>query len=231
MPRGSDIPRLLAVAGCAIVLAACGADAPTAAPASPAQPSNAVILTGATATRDSVFVEFYVTPTGGTFTLGRNNVWFPPNSICDPATSSYGVGEWDEPCTPATTPVRIRARMGTGGKDGHKNWIHFEPELRFVPSADPSGWVILYMWTPDAKKGMPKNPGRAAAIAEKYKIYWLPGWGVEPVDESLEDPTLETVVLWGSGYVYRRVKHFSGFQVGVGFASEEERELEATLEY
>lgn len=224
MLRGSDIPRRLAIAGCALVLAACSADAPTAVPATPAQPSSAVIITGASTTDDSVFVEFEVTPSGGVFTLGRNSVWFPANSICDPATSSYGVGEWDAPCTPATTPVRIRARMGTGGRGGDRSWVHFEPELRFVPASAPSRWVILYMWTPDAKKARPRNEVRAAAIEEKYKIWWVPGWGQAPVDESLDDPTLRTVVLWGSGFVYRRVKHFSGFQVGVGFASEEERE-------
>src|SRR5437764_4526430 len=34
-----------------------------------------------------------------TYQLGAgNSITFPAGSLCDPSTSSYGMGEWDKPC-------------------------------------------------------------------------------------------------------------------------------------
>ena len=38
------------------------------------------------------------------------------------------------------------------------------------------------------------------------------------IDESLTDPTLKTYALRSYGMLYRRVKHFSGYQVSAGVA-------------
>ncbi len=43
---------------------------------------------------------FTVTSAGGTFRIGGlYALQFPANSICDPATSTYGPGTWNDPCT------------------------------------------------------------------------------------------------------------------------------------
>jgi hypothetical protein len=56
--------------------------------------------------------------------------------------------------------------------------------------------------------------GEAALINRSLNILWSPAIGVPGIDESLEDPSLRTYVL--GGYAYRRIKHFSGYNVTSG---------------
>ena len=37
-----------------------------------------------------------------------NSITFPAHSLCDRDQSSYGAGEWDKPCTQATSPVTVQ---------------------------------------------------------------------------------------------------------------------------
>ena len=230
MFRGSDIPRILAVAGIALLAACSDATAPTesatpslsqraAAAAAPAEmPTSvrqAIYVTNVATTKDSVVVDFVVTPSGGWFVVGYNAVYFPPNSICEPTTSSYGPTTWDRPCTPASGPVAIRGRAGSA--PGNRGWIHFDTDLRFVPTSDPARWVRIYMWTQVVQRSAPAD---SAAVERQFDIFWVPTPGATPVDESLTDPTLKTSVYWGSGIVSRRVKHFSGYQVGNGYVED-----------
>ncbi len=46
-------------------------------------------------------------------TIGEHQIKFPAASICDPATSTYGIGEWDAPCQPLKTPITT---LSPGGK-------------------------------------------------------------------------------------------------------------------
>jgi hypothetical protein len=147
--------------------------------------------------------------------VGYNAVYFPPDAICEPTTSGYGPDTWDRPCQPTTRPITIRGRAGTGIHD--RGWIRFDEDLRFVPSDDPARWVRIYMWTAAVQRSRPND---AAAREQAYNIFWVPAPGARPVDESLADPTLATTVMWGTGLVTRRVKHFSGYQVGNGFVDE-----------
>ena len=149
--------------------------------------------------------DIIVEPSGGVFTLGRHSIWFPANSICDPATSSYGLTEWDQPCTPISEPIRIHAKLRE--QDG-RSWVDFSPELRFVPSNDERRWVYLFMSTRESKRRRGNNVPT---------ILWSPAIGVPGIDESLTDRTLET--RWSKQYggVYRRIKHFSGYNVHSGY--------------
>ena len=151
------------------------------------------------------------TPTGFTFTvnptknetfvyMGQHKIVFPANSICDPATSSYGPAEWDAPCEPLTTPITITA--DTMSINGHP-YIKFSPALRFVPTADPKQWVMLYM-----KDASASDP----LVGPTLTILWEAPDG-SFVDETLSDPTLATQVQGSSSIVYRRLKHFSGYLV------------------
>ena len=215
MFRGSDIPRVIIVGGF-LLLGACTTDAPTTAPATRTAPSAAkadVIVESTSTTGDSVTVQLRVTPTGGWYAIGKSRVYFPPNSICEPSTTSYGPTEWDKPCTPAKGDVHIVART----KNDHtRTWIHFSPDLRFVPSAASSGWVYLYMYSDEVKRATVEQ---RAAVQERNRIFWLPSAGALPVDESLTDATLATSFHWPAGWVYRRVKHFSGYQVGADLSA------------
>jgi hypothetical protein len=143
--------------------------------------------------------------------LGAHMVTFPDHAICDPATSSYGPALWDAPCTPATQPVELTVHAWM---DLERNVVRlsFTPDIRFVPSDDPERWVRLFL-----KEKIATDESLTGD--EVPNIVWLPFADGAPVDESLTDPTLETQVSPLSGYLWRRVKHFSGYTVAAGRAS------------
>jgi hypothetical protein len=154
---------------------------------------------------DNSSADFTVTPSGGYFQMGRHGIVFPRNSICDPATSSYGPEFWDDDCRVLREPIRIHAELRQ--QDG-REWVDFSPELRFRPSHRAVDWVWIYMQTDAATLPDPS-----------LNILWSPAIGVPGIDESIEDPTLRTFVSPFSGYAYRRIKHFSGYNVTSGFTS------------
>ena len=158
---------------------------------------------------DESFANFTVTPSGGYFRMGKHGIVFPRNVICDPETSSYGRESWDSKCEILRRPIRIRAELRA--QDG-REWVDFSPELRFKPSRNPFEWVWIYMRTPAARYG-----------GNSLSILWSPAIGVPGIDESLEDPSLRTYVSPWTGYAYRRIKHFSGYNVTSGRAVRGER--------
>jgi hypothetical protein len=137
--------------------------------------------------------------------LGQYLLVVPANAVCDPATSSYGPGTWDAPCHPAGGSVHVDATVTT--IDG-RDYVDFNPHLRFVPSSDPSGWVTIHTI-------------RLAAIGghgdlRRFAILFSETPGGPVVDESASDPTLATHVNTWTGGVWRRVKHFTGYNVHTG---------------
>jgi hypothetical protein len=159
---------------------------------------------------DSASAEFTVTASGGTFALGPHAIYFPPNSICDPATSSYGPTEWNAPCTPATEPVRFRAEVRS--VDG-RSWVDFTPAVRFVPASDPANGVWLYMKT----ASISADPDSVRAALRRMSILYSPAIGIDGVNEALTDPDLRTYVWLEGGIAFRRIKHFSGYNIHDGF--------------
>lgn len=165
---------------------------------------------------DRSSAEFTVTPSGGYFQMGSHGIVFPRNSICDPATSSYGPAFWDDDCRVLRAPIRIRAQLRQ--QDG-REWIDFSPELRFRPSRRAVDWVWIYM--------------RTDAATQPYaslNILWSPAIGVQGIDESIEDATLRTFVN-PVGYAYRRIKHFSGYNVTSGYSSIPNELRESSSDY
>ena len=178
------------------------------APAIAGMPNAAIYVKRMDTTSAVKSADIVVTPEGGWFVLGKHGVYFPPNTICDPAKSTYGVTEWDKWCTTITRPIAIHAEIDPAKSE----WIVFSPDLRFKRSSDTNRWVYLFMFSEEAA-------GRylsEAEVAEKYKIDWLPSAGLPPVDEAISDATLKTRAYGNSGYLYRRVKHFSGYLVSIG---------------
>jgi hypothetical protein len=157
---------------------------------------------------DSTAGDFYVGPNGGVFMVGNHAVVFPAGSVCDPATSTYGRGTWDDACSPITRSLRVHAEIRRS--DGVTS-IDFSPALRFVPSSSPSSWVWLLMYSPDAK-------GATSDLA-RFNIFYAPAAGAAPIDETSSDATLRTYVDTFSGISIRRIKHFSIYESGYGLAS------------
>ena len=141
--------------------------------------------------------------TSRTYAFGQNWIHFPAHSICDPATSGYGIGLWDTPCTAATQPVQVTVKWT--GRGGYAFAV-FSPELRFVPADARNGsrWVILSL-----------HSQRKLHDLDAYSILYDAG-GNDWIDESLTDPTLRARLDPLHNSVYRRVKHFSGYMVAAG---------------
>ena len=197
-------PRILPVFA-ALVVVGCS-DQPSAPEATASSEESPFLKVYPTYAADGKSADIIVEPSGGYFTLGKHVIAFPANSICDPALSTYGVSEWDAPCAPITTPIHIHAELRE--QDG-RTWIDFSPELRFVPSDNEAEWVYLFMRTNAAE-------GKYLTSKNAPAILWSPAIGVPGVDESLDDPTLKTKWDRRLGGVYRRIKHFSGYNVYSG---------------
>lgn len=192
------------LAGCSDTTVAPSA-APSAEPTSmmraPAErPSLA--LSGTSTTNG--ITTFTVGRSGGAFFVGNHAVVFPANSICDPAVSTYGPGEWDKPCRTIRQPITVTAQVKTVG--GVKA-IDFTPSLRFEPSRNPSQWVWIFMYTPEA---------RGATDLSQFNILFAESFGATPVNDAALDPTLRTYVDAQTGMSFRRIKHFSGYIVASG---------------
>jgi len=177
--------------GAAALTTACRDESPPVAPG--AAPS---LSTGANAP-ESGTVTFIVPPDKGLAqNIGDHKIKFSKGAICDPALSSYGTGEWDQPCTAATVPVQITAYYW---KDRGHPRIDFYPALRFNPKAK----VYLYLMD----KSLSQDP------SERH-IAWVDSTGAV-IDESLTDPEVATYV-GKNDYLYRRIKHFSGYLIASG---------------
>jgi hypothetical protein len=130
-----------------------------------------------------------------TYGIGRDHrITFPKYSICDPKRSTYGPLEWDAPCEPATYSIKITA-VSWYDREGHPR-VEFSPELRFVPTTE----VILAMRDEDA------------AGDPQATILFCVDLGT-CFDDALLDPSLQTVRDPKTGFLSRRIKHFSGYHV------------------
>lgn len=199
--------RSLALAS-AVTLAACSdyGVAPTEVTLARGQRPNAELL----ALGDTVTTTFLYAPeTGGTFVLGNGHkIVFPAYSVCDPLVSSYGADTWDAPCAPATVPIAIVARAYTNAA-GHPR-VDFQPALRFVPTMQDRGYVKLFFRD---------KPASDPVLSSMLSIEYCDDAGV-CIDEAATDPTLRTHVSTSAGMVWRRVKHFSGYNVAAGRAED-----------
>ena len=125
--------------------------------------------------------------------IGQHRLVIPSRGVCDPAVSSYGIGTWDDACRPLTQPIAITATAYVDAT-GHP-FVQFQPALRFVPGRVTT--LFLY--------------DKHASADVFAKIVYCPDTGA-CIDESLTDPSLLTYKA-GKDTYYRRIKHFSGYNV------------------
>lgn len=152
---------------------------------------------------DTTVTQFTIDPTSATmFTVGQTHaLYIPAHAVCDLTSSSYGPGEWDKPCAPMTQPLVITAKSWKNAQGLPQ--VDFSPSLRFNPNA--GGEVTLFLKVTSSKK-LRTTPG----------IYYCATVHAVCVDEQLTDPTLATHVDKQNSYAYRRIKHFSGYNVSSG---------------
>jgi hypothetical protein len=195
---------LLAMSGVVVASSACSTDAtsplPLAAPGSagfskgPSRPSTVYDAEGS----DDVYT-FQINPLHDNYlTFGEHSLWLPAHSVCDPTTSSYGMGTWNDACAPLTTSITITAKVRSAS--GGLPRVDFEPALRFNPAT--ATYLTLTVKGKQAKEA-----------AEMRVLYCPTSSSKDCVDEALTDPTLKTVLDRSMKMVYRRIKHFSGYLV------------------
>lgn len=208
-----QLARLAAIL-CALVLAACdgGPTAPTAIAPPQASLTAARIhpergaRTGTDATTsgtDTVITVFTVGPHGGRFLIGGEHVIdFPDHAICDPARSSYGPGTWDRKCRTLGRAITFTAKSWVDAQ-GHPE-VFFSPEIRFAPTRDPRQGVVLYLkdWS--------------AASDPSTHIDWCAEPGTSCLDDGKHRPWMQTQRDPASGWIYRIIEHFSGYNIAAG---------------
>ena len=155
-----------------------------------------------------------LSPNGGTYHVGDFDIVMPAGAVCDPATTKYGARYWDDDCKPATGSIIVNV---IAKKQGKGVSVDFQPDLRFRPGA---GWVVIQtnaysaLLTSTAVRQLSPRSG----FFENFSIQYVPTGGTRQLNEfrSTGDPSLLTHVDLGTGRVWRRVKHFSGYIVYAG---------------
>jgi hypothetical protein len=149
------------------------------------------------AENDTVVAVFRTNPVGSlTANIGPHKLSIPAGAVCAPALSGYGAAYWDLPCAPALGGIEITAKAWTM-PNGHA-MVSFSPDLRFAPTAE----VLLYLRDKDVAMG----DGLTILYCDAANAC---------IDESIADPSLATRFDLRSGFVYRRIKHFSGYMVAM----------------
>lgn len=205
LPTKARSTRFLALAATGVMLAACAGE--STAPAVKQQATTSQL-------RTSPFVptaaeKALIGVVDGTYSfninagsdqairLGPNYLSIPANSICDIATSSYGIGHWGESCTPQTGDVTITAVVRNAATD-HPS-IDFYPAMRFAPANK----VNLYIYVPTGMEDFQK----------RWTMKYCADGSLACVDEATTDPDLVSNVDVANKMVFRRIKHFSGYVV------------------
>ena len=156
---------------------------------------------------------FTVTAAGGSFDVGIFTVNFPANSVCDPDVSSYGPGTWDSGCATLGDGQSVTVKATYGFTLGGGPVVDFTPALRFNPkttvtiSTDVYAPVLTYFrnyWlgNPDALR--------------YFGVYYTPDFGTTAFTDAGRDGSLATHVNLTTGIVWRRIKHFSGYNISSG---------------
>ena len=198
--RASLVPLLTTVAS--LMLAGCAGDAtsPSAAQpktlsafrTSPFVPTDAQrALVGVA---DGTYT-YQIDPSQAqSLTFGASHLDIPANAVCDLATSSYGMGTWNDSCATQTEPFTITAVVRNAATD-HPS-VEFQPALRFNPQAN----VNLYLYVTDQ-----------ATLNNTKVMYYCNE--TECVNEAQADADLTSNVDVENKVVFRRIKHFSGYVV------------------
>jgi hypothetical protein len=152
---------------------------------------------------DTMVEKFTVDPTKGSIvilgTTTQHIIAMPANALCNPNTNTYGPTEWLKPCTLATAPINFTVK--TWKDVSGRPHAEFQPAIRFTP--DDTKKVRLYFQDRDLAN---------------YSVVYIPYCNAAAVcvNEEVNDPAQQTYVapLLGGGYwVYRTLRHFSGYNV------------------
>jgi hypothetical protein len=157
---------------------------------------------------------FTVSDDGGKFSIGDGlyTIVFPSNSVCDPANSSYGPGTWDLPCATLQDGQSITI-TATYGFTNHGLSVDFSPALRFSP--DKEVRISTSVYAPVLTMFSSYFAANPSAL-HFLGIYYAPDLSSAGTTDAAFDYSLVTHVNLTTGLVWRRIKHFSGYNVVSG---------------
>jgi hypothetical protein len=158
---------------------------------------------------------FTLTSDGGSFDVGGGffTLNVPANAVCSLA-SSYGPGTWDDECTTLGQDESITV-TATFGINGGGPAVDFSPELRFSPNAQVTLSTSLYAQILTAGADFFRQHPSTLSF---FGMYYAPTFGADVVTDAGSDPSLVTHISLTTGLVWRRIKHFSGYNVTSGLA-------------
>src|SRR5690349_9954936 len=203
MMARSRASMLTMLAATSLMLAACSGDATSPSAAKPAQQLSVLktspfVPSGAqralVGVSDGTYT-FQIDPSQAqSLQFGASHLDIPANAVCDLATSSYGVGTWNDACAAQTDTFTITAVVKDAATD-HPS-VEFQPALRFNPQSN----VNLYLYVTDQ-----------ATLDNSKVLKYCNETGC--VDEAQADADLISNVDVENKVVFRRIKHFSGYVV------------------
>jgi hypothetical protein len=187
----------------AVTLAACSDSPvdPSATQASELKPEGAHLTIASTSvTTATLYPQYdnvYVSVEG-------HRIVIPAYSICQVDVSGYGPGYWNKPCNPQTAPITFT--IATMVKSDGSSAVAVKPDVRFAPGKT----VMAYL--KDAKGAT--TPGAYIAYCA---LVQKEDQDFHCYDEGKYDPQMTTYRDPAQGIIYRRLKHFSGYNVVFGF--------------
>ena len=137
---------------------------------------------------------------------------FPANSICDPATSTYGPGTWNDPCSTLADGQSVTI-TATYGFTASGFTIDFSPALRFNPNTKVLIATNVYA---NAITSHADYYAANPSALHYLGIYYRPQLDGAAQTDAGSDASLVTHVNLNTGIVWRRIKHFSGYNVYTG---------------
>ncbi len=156
---------------------------------------------------------FTLTAAGGSFDVGLFTVNFPANSVCDPKTSSYGPGTWDSDCATLGDGQSVTVTATYGFTLSGGPVVDFSPALRFNPKTNVTISTDLYAPVLTFFRSyFIANPD----ALHYFGMYYTPDFGTTGLTDAGRDPSLITHVNLTTGLVWRRIKHFSGYNISSG---------------
>lgn len=164
---------------------------------------------------DNALTEKFVIEPGGTkVRVGEFTLKFDPDAVCA-LDSGYGEGVWKNHCEPLGRDIEITAKLFVSGV---QSFVEFSPDIRFNPDRD----VTVSVMRPEIIGVRLDKKKR-----QEYDMWYTKRIGNARlfIDESWRDPDLRTRFNTETGRVWRKIQHFSGFVIHVGYCSENPNDL------
>lgn len=161
-------------------------------------------------------VTFTLTSAGGSFSIGDlYTLNVPAGAVCN-LESSYGPATWDSPCDLLADGESIPVTATYGFSYGAPV-VDFSPDLRFSPDVSVTLSTDLYAQILTTFRGY--FEGNLWAL-RYFGINYTSDLGATSTVDAATDSSVITHINLQSGVVWRRVKHFSGYNVASGKACE-----------